>query len=132
MRGAIEERAPPHDVVATVHASWQELYDKRPVDLPTFKAGLGRQVPQVPEKSCAQVQGYSIGDLQFTLDKADGKAPGSAHIEARFIKALQSPIQWLLVHSHPAILRDARHRPTGGMRTFGLAPSSGSAKLEKS
>ena len=41
------------------------------------------------------------------LDKADGKAPGPNHVEARFIKALPAPFQWLLVHSYRAILRGA-------------------------
>ena len=38
------------------------------------------------------------------LEKADGKAPGPDHVEARFIKALPAPVQWLLVHSYRAIL----------------------------
>ena len=46
-------------------------------------------------------------DLQSALDKVDGKAPGPNHVEARFIKALPAPIQWLLVHSYRAILRGA-------------------------
>ena len=46
-------------------------------------------------------------DLQSALDKADGKAPGPKHVEARFIKALPAPVQWLLVHSYRAILRSA-------------------------
>ena len=46
-------------------------------------------------------------DLQSALDKADGKAPGSNHVEARFIKAVPAPVQWLLVHSYRAILRRA-------------------------
>ena len=46
-------------------------------------------------------------DLQSALDKADGKAPGPKHVEARFIKALPAPVQWLLVHSYRAILRGA-------------------------
>ena len=37
-------------------------------------------------------------DLKSALDKADGKAPDSSHVEARFIKALPAPVQWLLVH----------------------------------
>ena len=55
----------------------------------------------------AQVQQYSMQDLQSALDKADGKAPGPNHVEARFIKALPAPVQWLLVHSYGAILRSA-------------------------
>ena len=46
-------------------------------------------------------------DLQSALNKADGKAPGPNNVEARFIKALPAPVQWLLVHSHRAILRGA-------------------------
>ena len=46
-------------------------------------------------------------ELQSALDKADGKAPGPNHMEARFIKALPAPVQWLLVHSYRAILRGA-------------------------
>ena len=46
-------------------------------------------------------------DLKSALDKADGKAPGPNHVEARFIKALPAPVQWLLVHSYRAILRGA-------------------------
>ena len=43
-------------------------------------------------------------DLKSAQDKADGKAPGPNHVEARFIKALPAPVQWLLVHSYRAIL----------------------------
>ena len=46
-------------------------------------------------------------DLKSALDKADGKAPSPNHVEARFIKALPAPVQWLLVHSYRAILRGA-------------------------
>ena len=46
-------------------------------------------------------------DLQSALENADGKAPGPNHVEARFIKALPAPVQWLLVHSYQAILRGA-------------------------
>ena len=46
-------------------------------------------------------------DLQSALDKADGKAAGHNHVEARFIKALPAPVQWLLVHYYRAILRGA-------------------------
>ena len=46
-------------------------------------------------------------DLKSALDKADGKAPCPNHVEARFIKALPAPVQWLLVHSYRAILRGA-------------------------
>ena len=46
-------------------------------------------------------------DLQSALNKADGKAPGPNHVEARFIKAVSAPVQWLLVHSHRASLGGA-------------------------
>ena len=46
-------------------------------------------------------------DLKSALDKVHGKAPGPIHVEARFIKALPAPVQWLLVHSYRAILRGA-------------------------
>ena len=46
-------------------------------------------------------------DLRSALDKANGKAPGCNHVEARFIKALPAPVQWLLVHSYRGILRGA-------------------------
>ena len=46
-------------------------------------------------------------DLKSALDKADGKAPDPNHVEARFMKALPAPVQWLLVHSYRAILRGA-------------------------
>ena len=126
VRGAIEIEAPgrsglwnvrvpnaqtllteAHDVMFAVRAFCRELYEKRPVDLPGFRAVLGRHVPQVPEGAWAQVQQYSMQDLQSALDKADGKAPGPNHVEARFIKALPEPVQWLLVHSYWAILRGA-------------------------
>ena len=126
MRGAIEVEAPgpsglwnvrvpntvtllteAHDVMFAVRAFWRELYDKRPVDLPGFQAVLGRHVPRVPDGAWTQVQQYSMGDLQSALDKADGKAPGPNHVEARFIKALPSPVQWLPVHSYRAIFRGA-------------------------
>ena len=95
------------DVMFVVRAFWRELYDKCPVDLPDFQAVLGRQVPRVPEGAWAQVQQYSMQDLQPALHKADGKAPGTNHVEARFIKALPAPVQWLLLHSYRAILRGA-------------------------
>ena len=96
VRGAIEVEAPgpsglwtvrvpntqtllteAHDVMFAVCAFWRELYDKRPVDPPGFQAVLNRHVPRVPEGAWAQVQQYSMHDLQSALDKADGKAPGS-------------------------------------------------------
>ena len=61
------------------------------MDLPGFQALLGRHVPRVPEGAWTQVQQYSMQDLQSALDKADGKAPGPNHVEARFIKALPAP-----------------------------------------
>ena len=96
-----------HDVMFAVRAFWRELYDKRPVDLQGFQAVLGRHVPRVPNRAWTQVQQYSMQDLQSALDKADGKVPGPNHVEARFIKALPAPVQWLLVHSYRAILRGA-------------------------
>ena len=126
VRGAIEVEAPgpsglwnvrvpntqtllteAHDVMFAVRAFWRELYDKRPVDLQGFQAVLGRHVPRVPEGAWTQVQQYSMQDLKSALDKADGKAPGPNHVEARFLKALPAPIQGLLVHSYRAILRGA-------------------------
>ena len=126
VRGAIEVEAPgpsglwnvrvpntqtliteAQDVMFAVRAFWRELYDKRPVDLPGFQAVLGRHVPRVPDGAWTQVGQYSMQDLQSALDKADGKAPGANHVEARFIKALPAPVQWLLVHSYLAILRGA-------------------------
>ena len=126
VRGAIEVEAPgpsglwnvrvpntqtllteAHDVMFAVRAFWRELYDKRPLDLPGFQAVLGRHVPRVPEGAWTQVQQYSMQDLKSALDKADRKAPGPNHVEARFIKALPAPVQWLLVHSYRAILRGA-------------------------
>ena len=96
-----------HDVMFAVCAFWRELYDKRPMDLPGFQAVLGRHVPPGLEGAWAQVQQCSVQDLQSAPDKADGKAPGPNHGEARFIKALPAPVQWLLVHSYRAILRSA-------------------------
>ena len=93
-----------------VRAFWRELYDKRPVDLPGFQAVLGCHVPRVPDGAWTQVEQYSMQDLQSALDKANGKAPGPNHVEARFIKALPAPVQWLLVHSYRAILRGAPPR----------------------
>ena len=74
--------------MSAVRAFWRELYEKRPVDLPSFQAVLRRHLPQVLEGACAQIQQYSMRDLQSALYKASGKAPGPNHIEARFIKAL--------------------------------------------
>ena len=111
VRGAIEVEAPgpsglwnvpvpntqtllteAHDVMFAVRAFWRELYDKRPVDLPGFQAVLSCHVPRVPEGAWTQVQQYSMQDLQSALDKADGKAPGPNHVEARFIMALPAPV----------------------------------------
>ena len=74
VRGAIEVEAPgrsglwnvrvpniqtllteAHDVMFAVRTFWRELYDKRPVDLPGFRAVLSRRVPRVPEGAWAQV-----------------------------------------------------------------------------
>ena len=126
MRGAIEVEAPgpsglwnvrvpntqtlpteAHGVMFALRAFWRELYDKRLVDLPGFQAVLGRHVPRVPDGAWTKVQQYSMQDLQSALDKADGKAPGPSHVEARFIMALPAPVQWLLVHSYRAILHGA-------------------------
>ena len=126
VRGAIEVEAPGlsglgnvrvpntqtlatqgHDVMFAVRVFWRELYDKRPVDLPGFQAVLSRHVPWLPEGALVLVQEYIMQDLQSALDKVNGKAPGPHHVEARFIKALPAPVQWLLVHSYRAILRGA-------------------------
>ena len=96
-----------HDVMFAVSAFWRELYDKRPVELPGFQAVLSRHMPRVPHGAWAQVQQYSMQDLQSALDKADGKAPDPNHVEARFIKAHPAPVEWLLVHSYRAILGGA-------------------------
>ena len=114
-----------------VRAFCRELYDKRPVDLPGFQAVLGRHVPQVPEEAWAQVQQYSLQDLQCALDKADGKAPGANHVETRFIKALRAPVQWLLVHSYRAILRGAPPQINWRDAPILLSPKvPGSARLD--
>ena len=73
--------------------------------LPGFQAILGRHMPQVPEGSGPQLRQYSMQNLQSALDKADGKASGPNHVEARFIKDRLAPLQLLLVHSYRAILR---------------------------
>ena len=39
-----------HDVMSAVGDIWRELYDMRPVDLPSFQAVLGRHVPRVPKE----------------------------------------------------------------------------------
>ena len=120
-----------HDVMFAVHAFWRELYDKRPVDLPGFQAVLRRHVPEVPDGAGAQVQQYSMQDLQSTLDKADGKAPGPNHVEACFIKSLPAPVQWLLVHSYRAILRGAPPLMHWRDAHIWLSPKgTGSARLD--
>ena len=120
-----------HDVMFAVRALWRELYDKRPVDLPCFQAVVSRQVPRVPQGARAQVQQYSMQDLQSALDKADGKAPGPNHVEARFIKALLETVQWLLVHSYRAILRGALPPMHGRDAHIWLSPKvPGSARLD--
>ena len=93
-----------HDVMAAVGAFWQELYGKPPVDLPSFQAVRGCRMPQVPEGAWAQVQQYSMLDLQFALDKADIMAPVPKHMATGFIEPLPAAVQWLLVHSYPAFL----------------------------
>ena len=70
-------------------------------------------------------------DLKSALDKADGKAPGPNHVEARFIKALPAPVQWLLVHSYRAILRGAPPPMHGRDAHIWLSPKvPGSARLD--
>ena len=93
-----------HDVMFAVRALSRELYAKRSVDLPGFQAVVSHHVPRVCDGAWTQVQQYPMPDLQSALDKADGKAPSPNHVEARFIKALPAPVQWLLVHSYRAIL----------------------------
>ena len=48
------------DVIGGIRAFWQELYRKRPVDVPNFQAVLSRHVPEVSEWAWAQVQQYRI------------------------------------------------------------------------
>ena len=118
-------------MIAAVRAFWQELYGKRPVDLPSFQAVLSRHMPQVPEGAWARVQQYSMRDLQSALDKADGKAPGPNHVEVRFIKALPIAVQWLLVHSYRAILWGAPMLTHWRNAHIWLNPKvPGSAKLD--
>ena len=120
-----------HDVMFAVRAFWRELYDKRPVDLPGSQAVLGRHVPRVPEGAWTQVQQYFTQDLNSALDKADGKAPGPNHVEARFIKALPAPVQWLLVYSYQAILHGALPPMHWGNAHIPLSPKvPGSARLD--
>ena len=120
-----------HDVMFAVRAFWRELYDKRPVDLPGVQAVLSRHVPRVPDEAFAQVQQYSMQDLQSALEKADGKALGPNHVEARFIKALPAPVQWLLVHSYRAILRGAPRPMHWRDAHIWLSPKvPGSARLD--
>ena len=59
--------------------------------------------------------------LQSALEKANGKAPGSNHVEARFIKGLPAPFQWLLVRSYRAILSGAP--PPTNWRDAHISPS---------
>ena len=101
------------------------------MDLPSFQLVFSRHVPRVSEGAWAQVQQYSMQDLQSALDKADSKAPGANHVEARLIKALPAPVQWLLVHSYRAILRGAP--PPMHWRDAHIWPSPkvpGSARLD--
>ena len=141
VRGAIEVEAPgpsglwnvrvpntqtllteAHDVMFAVRAFWRELYDKRPVDLPGFQAVLGRHVPGVPDGAWTQVQQYSMQDLQSALEKADGKAPGPNHVEARFIKALPAPGSGSWSTPTGPSSTAPRRRCTGGTCTSGSAP----------
>ena len=70
-------------------------------------------------------------DLRSALHKADGKAPGPDHVEARFIKALPAPVPWLLVHSYRANLRGARPPMHWRDAYIWLSPKvPGSAKLD--
>ena len=110
-----------HDVMFAVRAFCRELYDKRSVDLPGFQAVLSCHVPRVPDGAWAQVQQYSMQDLQSALDKADGKAPGPNHVEARFIKALPAPVQWLWSTPTGPSSAAPRRRCTGGTHTYGSA-----------
>ena len=120
-----------HDVMFAVRAFWRDVSDKRLVDLPGFQAVLSRHVPRVPEGAWAHVQQYSMQDLQSALGKADGKAPGPNHVEARFIKALPAPVQWLLVHSYQTILRGARPLMHWRYAHIWLSPKvPGSARLD--
>ena len=72
LSGLLNERVPntqtllteARDVMFAVRALWREVYDRRPVDLPGFQAVLSRHVPRVPEAAWAQVQQYSLQDLQ--------------------------------------------------------------------
>ena len=117
--------------MSAVRAFWWELYDKRPLDLPSFQAVLGRHVPRVPEGAWAQVQQYSMQDLRSALDKADGKAPGPNEVEARFMKAPPAPVQWLLVHSYRAILCGASPLMQRRDAHIWLSPKiPGTAKLD--
>ena len=111
-----------YDVMFAVRAFWRELYDKRPVDLPGFQAVLSCHVLRVPDGAWAQVQQYSMQDLQSAVDKANGKAPGPNHVGARFIKAFPAPVQWLLVHSYRAISAAPHRQRSGGTHTSGSAP----------
>ena len=70
-------------------------------------------------------------NLQSALDKADGKAPGPNHVEARFSKALPAPVQCLLVHSYRAILCGAPPPMHWGDAHIWLSPKvPGSARLD--
>ena len=120
-----------HYVMSEVCAFWRELCDKCPVDLPGFQAVLGRRVPRVSEGAWAKVQQYSMQDLRSALDKADGKAPGPNHVEARFIKALRAPVKCLPVHSYQAIHRSAPLPMHWRDAYIWLSPKvPGSAKLD--
>ena len=119
-----------HQRRTTVRAFWRELYDKRPVDLPSFQAVLRPPCAPGPRRGMGPGPAVLHARRTAALDKADGKAPGPNHVEAGFLKALPAPAQWLLVHSYRAILPGAP--PTTHWRDvhFWLSPKvPGSAKL---
>ena len=111
-----------HDVMSAVRDFWPELYDKRPVDLPSFQGVLRRHVPEVREGAWTKVEQYPMQDLRSALNKADGKAPGPNHAGARFMKALPASVQWLLIHSYRAILRGAPPPTQWRDAHIGLSP----------
>ena len=117
--------------MSAARAFLRELYDKRKVDLLGFQAVLDRHVPWVTEGAWAHVQQYPMQYLRSTQDNADGKAPGPNHMEARSIKVLPAPVQWLLVHCYPAILLGAPPPMHWRDAHIWLSPKvPGSAKLD--
>ena len=111
-----------HDVMFAVPAFWRELYDKRPVDLPGFQAVLSRRGPRVPEGAWAQVQQYSMQDLQSALDKADSKArvPTTRRPVLSRLSRHQSSGSWFTPNGPSSAA--TRRRCTGWTRTSGSAP----------